>query len=241
MLTLKNVSSYVKQDNRLLIRVDNEWADIVFYENACVRLRISQAHKFTIKASSALVDNLPQSIDFSIEETKNFLLVTSEHLTVTVNKHYFSFTVQRLDGCEILAAAHDRPFYQFLNNSFRLNRHSPKKDLIYGLGEKTGRINHRGRKLTLWTTDILTPGPDQSFNPDENPDEDAFSTNFDPYYMSIPFYYQFSPHGSHASGHFIDNPYKGTFDFNEHHTQIDFNGGQYCEYVFAGPQIKDII
>ncbi len=41
-------------------------------------------------------------------------------------------------------------------------------------------------------------------------------------------------------GSFIDNGYRAAYDFGEE-LAIRFEGGQYTEYVFAGPRMPDIL
>ena len=70
------------------------------------------------------------------------------------------------------------------------------------------------------------------------------STDFDPYYTSIPFFYhcRSTPRLASMAGFFIDNGYKGNFEFEGRETyRYRFSGGQYTEYVFAGPTMKEVL
>jgi alpha-glucosidase len=65
---------------------------------------------------------------------------------------------------------------------------------------------------------------------------------FDPYYISIPFFYHLNAETGEASGHFIDNSYPAYFDFTaDGQYHMHFAGGHYVEYVFAGSTLKDIL
>jgi alpha-glucosidase len=132
-----------------------------------------------------------------------------------------------------------------LNDSFVLSRKIGKHDPIYGLGEKTGSFNRRGRDFTLWNVDVLNPtssGEFTALQPETDPRADNTSTDFDPYYMSIPFFYHQNAQTAAIGGSFIDNGYRGFYDFTGEETyQISFAGGQYSEYVFAGPAMADIL
>ena len=66
---------------------------------------------------------------------------------------------------------------------FEVRRRLGVADAIYGLGEKTGPFNRRGRAYTLWNTDVLSPHATAEFA------GERASADFDPYYVSIPFYY----------------------------------------------------
>ena len=60
--------------------------------------------------------------------------------------------------------------------------------------------------------------------------------------MSIPFYYHQDADEGEISGSFIDNGYRGYYDFSaEDELKIRFDGGQYTEYIFGGPMMSDIL
>ena len=65
---------------------------------------------------------------------------------------------------------------------------------------------------------------------------------FDPYYISILFFYHERQAQPAMAGFFIDNPYRARFDFvGDSHYMIHFLGGQYTDYIFAGPRMPDIL
>ena len=65
---------------------------------------------------------------------------------------------------------------------------------------------------------------------------------FDPYYVSIPFFYHQSYPGGSMAASFIDNGYRGEYEFSHNEEyRIVFRGGQYTEYVFAGPDMPAIL
>ena len=129
--------------------------------------------------------------------------------------------------------------YATLNDAFTLRRRCRQEDAIYGLGEKSGRHNRKGRDFTLWNTDVLDPYTTKEFTagrPSGDPRADRTSVEFDPYYVSVPFFYHQSyPAGTMAAS-FVDNGYRASYDFSPpDEYRIHFSGGQYTEYIFAGP------
>ncbi len=230
----------------VLLKIDDERCEIIFLNDDLIKIRISQGGQFEEKPSEACISPQTPLKKVKIEETKNSITLKSSALKIAVNKKPFSITVYRQDGSKILAPHKDKPFYQYQNNHFVVNRECAANDHIYGLGEKTGSLDRHGKNLSLWNKDVLAPDPDLSIadllkQRGKNP----LDTDFDPYYISIPFFYRMNPKTFAASGHFIDNPFMGNFSFNNNkyhsHISIHFNGGQYCEYIFAGPKIKDIL
>ncbi|MEE9294413.1 MAG: TIM-barrel domain-containing protein [Phycisphaerae bacterium] len=96
---------------------------------------------------------------------------------------------------------------------------------IYGLGEKTGPLNKRGRAWTMWNTDAYGYGPSR-----------------DPIYKSIPFF--LSARDGRFHGVFFDNPWRSSFDVGHRERNVlsfGAEGGELNYYVIAGPHPKDVI
>ena len=51
--------------------------------------------------------------------------------------------------------------YATLNDAFTIRRRCRQEDAIFGLGEKSGRHNRKGRDFTMWNTDVLSPDGDR--------------------------------------------------------------------------------
>ena len=65
---------------------------------------------------------------------------------------------------------------------------------------------------------------------------------FDPFYISIPFFYHQDYPAGLMAGSFLDNGYRGTYEFSPgEEYRIHFRGGQYTEYIFAGPDMPRIL
>ena len=73
--------------------------------------------------------------------------------------HRTDGTRRRRDGRRRRRAATGRT--RRSNDAFTVRRRCRPEDAIYGLGEKTGRHNRRGRDFTLWNTDVLDPRRDR--------------------------------------------------------------------------------
>ena len=80
--------------------------------------------------------------------------------------------------------------------------------------------------------------------PAGDPRRDPRSTAFDPYYVSVPFFYHQPQHDDDSAmgGFFFDNGYEARFELGEgEEFLVHFKSGQYTEYVFAGPAMRDIL
>jgi len=95
-------------------------------------------------------------------------------------------------------------------------------EAIFGLGEKGGSLNRRGKSFLMWNSDKPCYAPDE-----------------DPLYKSIPFFMS-----NFGYGIFFDNTYKSHFDFGEKQPdRISFgapDGEMYFYFIF-GPSYKQII
>ena len=214
-----------------------------------LRLKISRSAEFDEAPTFAAAFTMPELVPFQISESDEQILLKTAQLELVINRAPFGLAVRRADGTVVFEDAiatngHSRG-YVHLNDSFILTRRISRHDAIYGLGEKTGPFDRRGRNFILWNTDVLQRGVLAQARLDEADQSlEGTSTAFDPYYTSIPFFYHARSHGQGAalSGSFIDNGYKANFEFDSRDEyRIEFHGGQYTEYVFAGPSMKSVL
>lgn len=93
---------------------------------------------------------------------------------------------------------------------------------FFGLGEKSGNLNRRGKEFTMW-----------------NSDKPCYGIYEDPLYKSIPFFFS-----SYKYGVFFDNTYKTRFKFgseNNNYFSFETPGGDFTWYFIAGTDFKTII
>ncbi len=226
-----------------VLEVDVVRADVV-------RIRISRGGRFEESPTFAVcVDPLAAPVEFDVAEGDGVARLATSALVVSLWLDPFRIDVHRTDGSPVIETAADDAgrywAYATLNDAFVVRRKARVEDAVYGLGEKTGSHNRRGRDFTLWNTDVLSPTASGEFTATRDADDpraDETSVEFDPYYVSIPFFYhQAYPSGAMA-GSFVDNGYRATYDFAPaRELAFRFQGGQYCEYVFAGPGMPAIL
>jgi alpha-glucosidase len=155
-------------------------------------------------------------------ESGRFLKILSGSMEVEVEKTDMLVTIRR-EGKTI--AEDLRPF-KWTGGQVMLSQRMSPGDFIYGLGEKTGFMNKRGRKYTMWNSD--------EFN--------AHNTTIDPLYLSIPFFINFNP--ERVYGLYLDNPYRSVFEMGEggkDDYQISAEGGQMDYYLITGNSMREII
>lgn len=215
-----------------------------------VRVKISRGGVFDEEPTFAVcVDPLSEASPFTVERDDDAVRVRTADLVATLWLDPFRLDVHRADGTAVVETAQDSEgrywAYATLNDAFTVRRTCRQEDAVYGLGEKTGHHNRKGRDFTLWNTDVLSPDATREFTdrwPEGDPRGERTSTEFDPYYVSIPFFYHQSYPAGTMSGSFVDNGYRGAYEFSRpEEYRIHFAGGQYTEYIFAGPRMPAIL
>jgi alpha-glucosidase len=246
----ERVDAVETTDRGLLAHVHGERMRVDVVRSDVVRLAMSRAGVFDESPTFAVcVDPFADAVDFTVEQDADVVRLRTTDMVVSVWLDPFRLDVHRSDGTAVIETAGDDDGrfwpYATLNDAFTVRRRCRQEDAVYGLGEKAGRHNRRGRDFTMWNTDVLDPHTTREFTagrPASDPRSDRTSTEFDPYYVSIPFFYhQRYPAGTMAAS-FVDNGYRGHYDFSDPtEYRIQFSGGQYTEYVFAGPDMPAIL
>lgn len=99
---------------------------------------------------------------------------------------------------------------------------------IYGLGEKTGWLDKRGRHYTMRNSDVWL----------EHPAGIGHAT--DPLYASFPFFIVHAP--PHSYGVFVDNPEFTEFDFTrEAQYQFSAPASVLNFYILPGPTLPEVL
>jgi alpha-glucosidase len=213
-----------------------------------LRLKISQAGRFDEHPTFATSFLMPEPPPFRVTEGDDSVTLETAAVRLVISRRPFGIDAYRSDGT-VLFEDHREDGgsrgYLHLNDGFAVTRRIGAHDTIYGLGQKTGRFDRRGRKFILWNTDVLAP---DALRRNHLYEADCTlkgqSPRFDPYYTSIPFFYhcRANSQGSKMAGFFIDNAYKANVNLVEADVySYRFSGGQYTEYLFAGPEMHDIL
>ncbi len=257
-IRFETVGTVAQTERGLLAELNGELLRVDVIRDDMVRVKISRARSFDEAPTYAVIADLGTvTADFTFEDSADAARLTTASLIVTLGKAPFRIDVHRTDGSAVVTTQQDgleRYWgYATLNDAFTIRRRCRQEDAFYGLGEKTGRFNRKGRDFTLWNTDVLDPKASGEFtarHPADDLRSDRTSTEFDPYYVSIPFFYHLadggttvdSGSGAKLGASFIDNGYRGKYEFSPaEEYRIHFSGGQYTEYIFAGPGMPEIL
>jgi alpha-glucosidase len=162
----------------------------------------------------------PIQIDDATSETK----MTAGRVSVLIKKSPLLITFADTAGNILLA---DEPTLPMAWNGSRIRiwKKMPPDENYYGLGDKPGPINRRGRSFNNWNSDVF-----------------GWGESTDPMYKDIPFFLALRK--GTAYGVFFDNTYRSSFDFGKEspdYFSFGAEGGELNYYFFAGPDPKKVV
>ena len=109
---------------------------------------------------------------------------------------------------------------------FTLRKAMPQPEHYFGLGDKTGGLDRRGKTFVDWNTDAF-----------------GFSSSDDPIYKSIPFFIGVGGQGG-SYGILLDNTWRTWFDFGHREEGVlAFGGpdGPIDYYLINGPSTAEVV
>ena len=245
LLAFVRVDVVEETERGIEARLHGERLQVDVVREDVVRIRISRGGTFEDRPTFAVcVDPLGAPRRLHGRAGRGRVRVRTSRLTLTLTRDPFGLDVHRADGSPGRDRSRSLP-YATLNDAFAISRRCRPEDAFYGLGEKGGPHNRKRRDYTLWNTDVLDDNATAEFVARRAPDDPRADPNhveFDPYYVSIPFFYHHRQPAGEMAASFVDNGYRAEYDFCQpERYPIRFGGGQYCEYVFAGPRMPDIL
>ncbi|HSR65411.1 MAG TPA: TIM-barrel domain-containing protein, partial [Xanthomonadaceae bacterium] len=191
------------------------WADGV------LRVRMAPDGRFASTPSWA-VTGAPAPGPVAVDEDAGTVRVRAAGLVAEVAKS--PLRVRILDGGGHVLVADIAPM-GVDGARVRAWQAAPADAHYYGLGDKPGPLDRRGRSFVNWNTDAY-----------------AWQGWSDPLYKSIPFF--ITLRSGVASGLFLDNPARSTFDFaRDAPGTLAFgaDGGELDYYVVAGPTPREVL
>ena len=246
----ERVTSVTETAHGLLAQVHGEQLRIDAVRGDVVRVQLSRGGVFDESPTYAVCcDPLAGAVDVRVERAQDRVRVRTDEIVVTVWLDPFRIDVHRSDGSPVVESApdgHGRYWtYATRGDAWQVRRRCGRADAMYGLGEKGGRHNRSGRDFTLWNTDVLSPHATAEFRAGRAPEDprgDPMGVEFDPLYVSIPLLYHRADSTGAMAGSFIDNGYRGAYELShESEYRVSFDGGQWTEYLFAGPSMPAIL
>ncbi len=156
-----------------------------------------------------------------VEEQAQAYEIFTNKLRIRVNKA--PFQLQIFDKYQKLLLS-DHKDLRHIRDSSKIAAYKTLRsdEQFFGLGEKSGPLNKRGRAYKMW-----------------NSDKPCYSPFEDPLYKSIPFFLS-----SYRYGIFFDNTYKSEFKFgteSQEYFSFEAPGGELIYYFIYGNDYKEIL
>jgi alpha-glucosidase len=188
-----------------------------------IRVRFAPVRALGRDHSYAVINTSLGDPDASFDVGADRTLVRTARLAVTLRHRPFRVSIADHAGT-VLDADDPARGMAFSGAATRVWKALPDDEQIYGLGEKNGRLNKRGRQLggysyTMWNSDTY-----------------AYEADTDPIYESIPFY--LALRRGHAYGIFFDNTFRSNFDIGHASPGLlafGAEGGELNYYFIDGP------
>ena len=164
-----------------------------------------------------------------ITEDEEAYIVTTQKLICRINKENLKVSLfDALDNTLISQdelGFHWEESFQYGTDIVKMSKVSQDGESYFGLGDKPGSLNLKGKRYENWVTDSYAYGKDS-----------------DPIYKAIPFYTGL--HHGKAYGIFFDNTFRAFFDFAQERKKVTSfwaQGGEMNYYFVYGPEMNDVV
>ncbi|MCB9594661.1 MAG: DUF4968 domain-containing protein [Sandaracinaceae bacterium] len=164
-------------------------------------------------------------IDVGSDDASETLVICTERVTVRVAREGGRVTVADDEGRVLVDDVADPA-----STASAVVRATPADEPFYGLGEKTGGLDRRGRRWTFWNTDAY------------DPDFGGYRPDQDPLYASVPFFVALRE--GVAYGVFTDVAHRLEIDLavaDPGEYRVESAGPSIDQYVIAGPRMQDVL
>jgi len=220
----KECTSYTKQGNKVIFNCnDGTKLSLDILNNSMVKIWFDPAGTFVRSNESFAVVNesMEQIEEVHVNDEPACYEIYTSKLRIRLNKSPMQLQIfdkwQKLVFSDFNEKGHvseatGKKAYKMLR----------KDEQFFGLGEKTGPLNRRGRSYKMW-----------------NSDRPCYSTTEDPLYKSIPFFMS-----SYRYGIFLDNTYKTEFKFgteSDDYYSFEAPDGAFVYYFIFGKDCKEIL
>lgn len=226
---LSAVSEVKQEGNKFIFSDGNACVEVRVISDEIIRVRLAP-HGVFLEDFSYAVPVVDQKVStFNMISREDGYAISTNTITCKVDKH--NFHISFLDNNSEMVMSEDAAPMHWEENIeyggyhvFATKKCRPEEN-FFGLGDKSGNLNLRGRQFQNWNTDAY-----------------SFGWNQDPLYRTIPFYT--GVHNAAAYGIFFDNTFRSRFDFGkEDHEKTSFwsDGGELQYYYIHGPHMMDVV
>ncbi|AJQ26356.1 TIM-barrel domain-containing protein [Pelosinus fermentans] len=247
MISANKFENLKKIENGYLIETDGPFIKLIFLTEDIIRVRASFDKKFIeesyVLTLTAWKDRLDSflgkdrkritAFDAAYTEDRKKLVFKTSSVILEVHKEPFGFKLYDNNKNLLYSDLLGRSFVEDqLGRKYHYNAIDLEKDHFYGFGEKTGKLDKKGRRMVMSPKDAIGHDPE----------------NGDPLYKHIPFYIRINETNKKAAGLFYHNSYDSVFDMGceisgywPRYSYYMTDGGDIDLFLINGSNVKDII
>lgn len=219
--SLGNLRSYKKDSLGIIGETTFGKFRITTYRDDIIRICISNGEHVDDFSYAVVAE--PTSIELTIEEMEDQIILRTSSLQLRISRNPVRFTFQTLQGATL---NEDDTFgTSWIGEQVTTYKKLQPGERFIGLGEKTGPLDRKGNAYQNWNTDAY-----------------SYNAGTDPLYCSTPFY--IGIHNHLIYGIYFDNSHKGYFNFgasNNRFASFSADAGDMNYYFMTAPTIREII
>lgn len=198
--------------------------DIRFLDPGTVRVTLDRPDRDEVLLEAPLVEPDPRPVEIDIVEEPGRVLLRSSELDVAIHRSPCRIAFLDREG-NVLSQDEPGLGVGWDGDEVRNWKTIEDDERFFGLGEKTGNVDKRGREWVMWTSDTYGYGNDT-----------------DPVYQSIPFFVGLRD--GRAYGIYFNNSHRTTFNLgaaNHRYYSFAAEGGALDYFFFRGPDIPRVV
>ncbi len=224
------VKHWSEDDTKFYFQCDNEVVLFVHViTDRIIRFRFATNGHFEDDFSYAIDDRFEPKVDeCEFVEKDDHFRITTGRLICTLTKEGLINRILDRSGnvlCEDEKGFHWEDNREWGGDIVIHSKKIQSGEHFYGLGDKSCKLDLRGKRLQLWGSDTY-----------------GYTEKSDPLYKNIPFYVGLH-HGT-SYGVFFDNSFRSFFDFGSERSNVSSffaQGGEMNYYFLYGPELVEIV
>ncbi len=222
--SLGDVTSVQTLDDGLELSLGRARLRVVALSPSLVRLRYAAQNFPPDESFAVLPGAFSEKTKIQVKDSSEAIAIDTGTMQVRISKSPLRVAFLDQSGQVISQDDPNHPT-SFNGAEFKVWKSMPIDEHYFGLGDKTGPLDHRDLAFTMWNTDMF-----------------GWQESTDPLYKDIPFF--MGVRNGAAYGIFLDNTYRSSFDFGkESRDAYSFGAddGELNYYFFYGPDPKRIV
>lgn len=216
-------NTYEIIDNEIIFNCnENTKVALKFLDSKNIKFWYSPNGDFkrTNKSFAVINETFDNSYEITVQDANTAFEIFTGDLRVRILKS--PFNIQIFDKYQkLILGDYQEEGFTYSDLNAKTKKILRNDEHFFGLGEKTGPLDRRGKSYVMW-----------------NSDKPCYSVSEDPLYKSIPFFIS-----NYNYGVFFDNTYKTKFDFgkeSDEYYSFSTPEGAFIYYFFYGNNYEDI-